>query len=120
VNQAAAVEDAVKRTIAERPQALVILTAPIIFGFLPRIAELARRSRLPSMSPFSTYPEAGGLMTYGPSFPALWRQTASYVDRILKGAKVGHLPVERPSKFELVINLNTAKTFSGSCQASFF
>ena len=103
-------EDAVKRLLVGRAQAILPLTAPVVFNALPRIAELARRNRLPSISPFSTYPASGGLMAYGPSFPAIWRQAASYVDRILKGARVADLPVERPSRFELIINLKTAKT----------
>jgi len=61
------------------------------------------------MSPFSVYPGAGGLLAYGPDFPSMWRQLAGYVDRVLRGARVGDLPVERPSKFTLVLNLKTAK-----------
>jgi putative ABC transport system substrate-binding protein len=102
-------DDALKQLVGRRPQALLILTAPVIFQALPRIAEVAREHRLPSMSPFSTYPSSGGLMAYGPNFAAIWRQAASYVHRILKGAKVGDLPVERPAKFELIINAKTAK-----------
>jgi putative tryptophan/tyrosine transport system substrate-binding protein len=73
-----------------------------------RIADLAARNRLPTMFFFREFVEAGGLVSYGPSFPALWRRAASYVDRILKGAKPADLPVEQPTKFELVINLKTA------------
>jgi len=102
-------EDAVKRLLGGRAQAILLLTAPAVMNALPRIAELARRNHLPSISPFSTYPASGGLMAYGPDFPAIWRQAAGYVDRILKGAKVADLPVERPSRFELIINMKTAK-----------
>ena len=98
-----------KRLLTSRPQAIVLLTAPVVFASLHRIAELALQSRLPSISPFSPYPSSGGLMAYGPDFPAMWRQLASYVDRVLRGARAGDLPVERPSKFSLIVNLKTAK-----------
>jgi putative tryptophan/tyrosine transport system substrate-binding protein len=65
--------------------------------------------RLPTMSDFPEYVEAGGLMSYGPNFPDMFRRTAGYVDKILRGAKPGDLPVEQPTKFDLVINLTTAK-----------
>jgi putative ABC transport system substrate-binding protein len=82
----------------------------VVFRVLARVGELCRENRLPSMCPFSDYPGAGGLMAYGPDFPSMWRQLGGYVDRVLKGAKIGDLPVERPSKFTLVVNLKTAKT----------
>jgi putative tryptophan/tyrosine transport system substrate-binding protein len=103
------VDEALKRLLGTRPQALLILTAPVVFQALPRIAALAREHRLPSMSPFSTYPSSGGLMAYGPDFAATWRQAAGYVHRILRGANAGELPVERPVKFELIINASTAR-----------
>lgn len=103
------VDDVMKRLLAERPQAVVLLTAPVVFSALSRIAELTRQRRLPSISPFSTYPSTGGLMAYGPDFPAMWIQLSSYVDRVLRGARPGDLPVERPSKFNLVVNVRTAK-----------
>jgi putative tryptophan/tyrosine transport system substrate-binding protein len=102
-------DDVMKRLLVEHPQAILLLTAPVVFTALSRLAELARQNRLPSICPFSTYPASGGLLAYGPDFPTMWRQTASYVDRILKGAKVGDLPVERPSKFVLIVNLKTSK-----------
>jgi putative ABC transport system substrate-binding protein len=103
------IDDVMKRLVTKRPQAIVLLTAPVVFLSLGRIAELAIQSRVPSISPFSPYPGRGGLMAYGPDFPAMWRQLGSYVDRVLRGARAGELPVERPSKFSLVINLKTAK-----------
>ena len=109
VRHSAEIDGAVKRLVAERPHALVVLTAPVIFLGLQRIAELAVHNRLPSISLFSPYPQAGGLMAYGPDFPAMWRQLAGYVNRVLRGARPGDIPVERPSKFSLTINVKIAK-----------
>ena len=74
-----------------------------------QIASLAQKSRLPSMYGLREFADAGGLMAYGPNYAEGWRRAATYVDKILKGAKPGELPVEQPTKFELVINLMTAK-----------
>jgi putative ABC transport system substrate-binding protein len=93
----------------ERARALIILNDPVFFAERKRIAELAAKDRIPSVSGTLEYTEAGGLMAYGPSFPEMYRRAATYVDKILKGAKPADLPVERPTKFELVINLKTAK-----------
>jgi putative ABC transport system substrate-binding protein len=73
-----------------------------------RIATLATKSRLPSVSGVRQYAEAGGLVAYGPNFYELYRRAAGYVDRILRGARPGDLPIEQPTTFELVINLKTA------------
>lgn len=109
IHGAAEVANAVERLLAQRAQALLVLSSPTIFVSLPRIAELAREHRLPSVCLFSTYADVGGLLSYGPDFSSMYRQLAGYVDRILKGARVGDIPIERPTKFELVINLKTAK-----------
>jgi putative ABC transport system substrate-binding protein len=109
LRQTIEIEGVLKRLVAERPQAVLLLTAPVVFLSLGRIAETTARSRLPSISPFSPYPGAGGLMAYGPDFPAMWRQLGSYVDRVLRGARPGDLPVERPSKFSLIVNRKTAR-----------
>jgi putative ABC transport system substrate-binding protein len=102
-------EAAMKGLATERVQAVVLLTAPVVFQASRRLAELARQQRWPSISPFSTFPAEGGLLGYGPDFPAMWRQLAGYVDRVLRGASAGDLPVERPSKFTFVLNLKTAR-----------
>ena len=74
-----------------------------------RITALAAKNRLPAVYPYSQFAEAGGLMSYAASRSWLYRQTATYVDKILKGAKPGDLPVEQPTNFDLVINLKTAR-----------
>jgi putative ABC transport system substrate-binding protein len=74
-----------------------------------RLTELSLRYRLPAVHTNRLHVEAGGLISYGPSFPELWRRGAAYVDRILKGAKPADLPVEQPTKYELIINLKTAR-----------
>ena len=94
---------------AEGTRALIVLGDPLFISHRKRIADLAANRRLPAVSGTSEHVEAGGLMAYGPSFPDMYRRTAYYVDRILKGAKPADLPVEQPTKFELVVNLKTAK-----------
>jgi len=104
------VDGAFATIIRERSAALVVLPDPLLAGFLRgRIAELAMRNRLPAMYTFKEQAEAGGLLSYGPSLSVNYRHAATYVDKILKGAKPADLPVEQPTKFELVINLKTAK-----------
>ncbi len=94
----------------QRAQALVLPSGnPVTFGNRGRITIFAQRNRLPSMYAQKEYVDAGGLMSYGPSMSDMFRRAAIYVDKILKGAKPAELPVEQPTKFELVINLKTAK-----------
>ncbi len=101
--------DAFALLTRERPDALFVASSPSNYGHRHRIADFAVKSRLPGIYPFREFVEAGGLMSYGASVTDLYRRAAGYVDRILKGAKPADLPVERPTKFELVINLKTAK-----------
>jgi putative ABC transport system substrate-binding protein len=93
----------------ERLHAVFVVTDPISFNQRARIADFAAKSQLPTMYEWRDYVEAGGLMAYGPSVADLSRRAANYVDKILKGTKPADLPVEQPTKFELVINLKTAK-----------
>ena len=92
-----------------RAEALYVCADPLVITNRIRINTLALGARLPTMYGFREYVEAGGLMSYGPNFPDLFRRAADYVDKILRGAKPADLPVEQPTKFDLVINLTTAK-----------
>jgi putative ABC transport system substrate-binding protein len=93
----------------ERVGALLVLSDAMLSSHRTRLADLAARSRLPSAYAVRESVEAGGLMSYGPSFLDLYRRSAAYVDKILKGARPADLPVQQPTQFELVINLKTAK-----------
>jgi putative ABC transport system substrate-binding protein len=93
----------------ERVGGVIILTSSMFYDQRTRIAELAAQSRLPAIYSVKDYAEAGGLMTYGVNLGESFRRAATFVDKILKGAKPADLPVEQPTKFELVINLKTAK-----------
>jgi putative ABC transport system substrate-binding protein len=93
----------------ERSNALVIINDPVLFTARARLAELALKYRLPTVTGAREYVDAGGLASYGTDYPDLFRRAAEYADKILKGAKPGDLPVEQPTKFELVVNLKTAK-----------
>jgi putative ABC transport system substrate-binding protein len=97
--------------IKERAGAVVIvpLFTGSALGLGPKVAGLAIKNRLPSVSDGIRFPEAGGLMSYGANRLDLWRRTASFVDKILKGAKPADLPVEQPIKFDFIVNLKTAK-----------
>jgi len=100
---------AITKATEWRATALSILASPFFQSQRVRIAKLAIEHRLPSMVPHRTYVEAGGLLSYGPDFRDLNRRISVFVDKILKGAKPADLPVEQPTKFDLVINLKTAK-----------
>jgi len=93
----------------EQARAVVVLPDAIFTNQMRQIAELAVQRHLPSIYGVSEYAEDGGLMVYGTNFLDLERRAATFVDKILKGAKPGDLPIEQPTKFELVINMKTAK-----------
>ncbi len=95
----------------ERPGALIVIGDPLLGSYAKRIVELSTKSRLPAIYWTREFPDAGGLMSYGTNVDDLWRRASTYVDKILKGAKPADLPVEQPTKFELVINMKTAKAF---------
>ena len=92
-----------------RAGALFITGDPVITINLIRIAGLAAKNRLPSIFAYSEFADAGGLVAYGPDRADLWRRAATFVDKILTGMKPGDLPIDRATKFELVINMKTAK-----------
>ncbi len=103
------IENAFDKIKEGRVQALIVVTDPILFSQRRQILDLAAGSRLPAMYPYRAFAEGGGLISYAPSDRDVFRRAASYVDRILKGANPGDLPVEQPTKFELVVNIKTAK-----------
>ena len=109
IREASDFESAFRAANNGRARALMLLPAPIVDTQAKQIAELALKDNLPAISPVSEFPNAGGLMSYGANLADLYRRAATYVDKILKGAKPADLPVEQPQKFELVINLKTAK-----------
>ncbi|MGH7264907.1 MAG: ABC transporter substrate-binding protein, partial [Candidatus Rokuibacteriota bacterium] len=94
--------------VGQRAEAIFIAMGGPLYQHRARVAELAIRNRLPTVAAFKEFPEAGGLMSYGPNLPDIYRQGARYVDKILRGARPADLPVEQPTKYDLVINLKTA------------
>jgi putative tryptophan/tyrosine transport system substrate-binding protein len=103
------VDNSFETAAQRRIQAVVTLQSPVVSAQRKQIAELANKNRLPVIYSDRQYASSGGLISYGVSAADLWRRAAYYVDKILKGAKPADLPVEQPTKFELVINLKTAK-----------
>jgi len=101
--------DATFEAMKGRVQALFVLAVPLLFANRVRINTLALAARLPTMHGVREYVEAGGLMSYGPNWPDMWRRAGDLVDKILHGTKPADIPVEQPNKFDLVINLTTAK-----------
>jgi putative tryptophan/tyrosine transport system substrate-binding protein len=104
----------------ERIEALIVPLFPMFFVQRGRIVDLATRSQLPTMYDVREYVDRGGLVAYGPSFQDLFRRASVYVDKIIKGATPGDLPIEQPTKFELVINLKTAKALGLTIPPSLF
>jgi putative ABC transport system substrate-binding protein len=103
------VETAFRAASKGRADGLLVLSGPVLNSHRTQVVNLAVKSRLPAIYNFREFVEAGGLMTYGVSTIDLSRRAATYVDKILKGAKPADLPVEQPKKFEFIINLNAAK-----------
>ena len=112
------VESAFSAAAQDRLQALVVLTDGVLFSQRARIAELAAHGRLPAIYESRDFAEAGGLIAYGPSYSALAIRAATYVDRILSGARPADLPVEQPTKFELIVNVKAAKALGLSIPPS--
>jgi len=112
VRSPADLDAAFKAVARARPGALITLADGMLAANRTRIVQFAAKSQLPGVFPHREWADAGGLMAYGPSFASNWRRAATYVDKILKGAKPADLPVEQPTKFELVINLKTAEALS--------
>ena len=115
-------ENAFVTLTRDRPDALLVFVDPFTISHRRRIVGFAAANRLPAIYEDRVFLDAGGLMSYGPSIEDVCRRAATYVDKILKGAKPGDLPVEQPTKFELFINLKTAKalglTYQTSCSPS--
>ena len=110
VRQPTELEGAFAAMARERPDALLPITEALIYSSRERIVAFTQQQRLPGVFEFSEFARAGGLLSYGPNLRAMYVRAAHYVDKILKGAKPGDLPIEQPTRFELVINLKTAKT----------
>lgn len=105
----AGLESALDLGLKRDPQAAMLLGSPLIRQGGPRIAEILARRRIPGISQFRTFPDGGGLMSYGPDLLHLYRSIGPYVARILRGARPADLPIQRPTKFEFVVNLKAAK-----------
>ncbi|HEX6442971.1 MAG TPA: ABC transporter substrate-binding protein [Stellaceae bacterium] len=96
------------RAAGDRTQCVLVLSSPLFFRQRSQIAELALDNRLPTVSLLTSVPKVGGLLGYGPNLASMFGRAASHIDRIIRGAKPGDLPIERPSKFELIINVKSA------------
>jgi putative ABC transport system substrate-binding protein len=103
------IEAVFKAAADARAGAVIMFASSVLFPHARRVAEQAARSRLPAIYLLRPYVDAGGLISYGPDIREIWRRAAVFVDKILKGAKPADIPVEQPTKFDLVINLKTAK-----------
>jgi putative ABC transport system substrate-binding protein len=111
-------ESAYETAVNARAEALDVLSSAFFNSHKGRLTELAAKYRLPTMYEHDDFVRIGGLIAYGPSIPDLLRRAATHVDKILKGAKPGDLPIEQPTKFDLVINLKTAKALVSKFQTS--
>lgn len=118
MRQTAELDRVLRQVLAERADALFVYPDSIVSSARDRFIGFAGEHRLPAVYGFATWPRAGGLMSYGASLPAMHRRAAGQVDRILKGAKPADLPIERPSKFELVVNVKAARALGLTIPAS--
>jgi putative ABC transport system substrate-binding protein len=109
VKDPTALDGVFRAIVRAKPDALIVIPDPLVLSHISRIVEFTTRNRLPSLIGEKRFVAAGALMSYGGDFVEGWRLAARYVDRILKGANPADLPIEQPTKFELVINLKTAK-----------
>jgi ABC-type uncharacterized transport system substrate-binding protein len=109
IRSAKDIETAFRAATKGRAEGILVLTGPVINAQRKQIADLAVKSRLPAIYPFPEYVDAGGLMSYSASISDLYKRAATFVDKILKGAKPADLPIEQPTKFEFIINLKAAK-----------
>ena len=103
------IDEAFTRIVDDHAQAVIILADVLTVAHQKKLADVALANKLPAMFGFREFAEMGGLISYGSSNPAMWRRAASYVDKILKGSSPSDLPIEQPTRFELVVNLKTAK-----------
>ena len=111
-------EHAFATMVREQMQAFILMSDTVLFNYRQQIGVMALKNRLPSTSSLKEFAEAGLLLSYGPDFRTLYRGAAVFIDKIFKGAKPADLPVELPTKFELVINLKTAKALDVEVPAS--
>jgi putative ABC transport system substrate-binding protein len=109
IRDAGELERAFRTAASARAGALMTIASPLLFGRARQLAQLAAAHRLPAMYDLAEYVEAGGLISYGADLDEIWRRAATFVDKILKGARPAELPIEQPSKFDLVLNLKTAQ-----------
>jgi ABC-type uncharacterized transport system substrate-binding protein len=109
VASAADLDPALSAVAQTRAGALILLSSPPLFLQIKRLVAFTLKNRLPAISLFSPFPEAGGLLSYGPDTTEMYARAANYMDKILRGVKAGELPIERPTRFALVVNLKTAK-----------
>jgi putative ABC transport system substrate-binding protein len=102
-------EPAFSATTRARPDGLLVLVDALLYQYKSQIVDFTIRAQLPAAFPFREFAELGGLISYRPNLPDMFRMAANYVDKVLKGAKPADLPIEQPTKFQFVVNLNTAK-----------
>jgi putative ABC transport system substrate-binding protein len=111
VDNAEEIEDTLREAADRRSSLVAVIDDPVMQGHIETVIRIATRLRMPVVSQSAGYVRSGGFMSYGPDLNELYRRGAEYVNRILRGAKPGDLPVQLPEKFNLILNLNTARAF---------